>query len=705
MPRAVTCFSIAVLSVCSCRSVHSQCIATPDIQTSIDAYAAAAAGPAPEVDRKAAQKKVLDKAIADHPTDPFLLDRKRDWFDNNTSAGREAAIAFFAALREKYPDLPAVTAEYADVLRTKDSAQAIKLLEVSEKAHPGDSWTHYKLLPFYADGKSRNPQRLSEEIDAYLKLCPAPDSPYVYRIITSRGTHEQIVRHAGLLRSRLEAASGKPNQGLWTALWNLEFKAASPAGHPAVRERIRQDLARFETLPDPGQETWLTFLLQGHKLLGDNTATDRLEARIVERFPDSSEAERIVTQNWQIAHPFPRDGNHASQQAWYRLSASAEHAWYEQFHDPIRLWQLFNATAALDESKPDEVLAVARKYVTAYHQNPNRFYIGSPIEFEVADALIKKKALAVEIPVWIDEGFRRENNRPSRLLGRPRDELTDDMKADADRQIASMRIERARILLDYYDAIGQPAKAAGIGDQLAGVTPTDDRLKPELYEVRAHAASMQNQKLDALMYLRAARDLGGKQSYRGVTDAVELDNKIDLLYRELGGTHASLALFTSKTGLSPVSSMSWQAPKNPLPSFSLTDLGGKTWSLAGLKNMAVLVNVWATWCGPCREEHPALEKLYQKLKDRKDIAVLSVSVDEQAGLVAPYMAEHKYTFPVVLGKDLVDAVMGIGGAGIPQNWLISPTGKLETIQLGYGAEPDWQNLISSKLQEMTMKPK
>ena len=68
------------------------------------------------------------------------------------------------------------------------------------------------------------------------------------------------------------------------------------------------------------------------------------------------------------------------------------------------------------------------------------------------------------------------------------------------------------------------------------------------------------------------------------------------------------------------------------------------------------------------------------------------------------MAEHKYTFPVVLGKDLVDAVVGPDGFGIPQNWLLSPTGKLESIQLGFGGEPGWESLISGKLQEMTIKP-
>jgi thiol-disulfide isomerase/thioredoxin len=283
--------------------------------------------------------------------------------------------------------------------------------------------------------------------------------------------------------------------------------------------------------------------------------------------------------------------------------------------------------------------------------------------------------------------------------------MTDEQRRMADVQISSMRLERARILLDYYDALGQPAKAAGVEDQLAGVNPADERLKPEFYEVHAHAAAMENRRLDALLYYQAARQLGGRRSYGGVTDTAELDQKIAALYKDLGGTAETLALFHGKTPLSPLSAVSWETPKNPLPAFTLTDLGGKTWSLVEMKSVATLLNVWATWCGPCRAEHPELEKLYQKVKDRKDVAVLTVNVDEEAGLVAPYMTEHKYTFPVVLGKDLVSAVTGSDGFSIPQNWLIAPGGKLETIQSGYGSEPEWQNIILSKLQEIAGKSK
>jgi thiol-disulfide isomerase/thioredoxin len=704
MRRTARCFSITLLATSFCCPAYSQCVASPEIKVFTDAFTAAGTGGAPQAERKAAQKKVLDEALTAYPTDVFLLDRKRDWFNDNTSAGREAAILYFAALHEKYPDSPAVTAEYADVLRAKDSSQAVKLLEASETAHPKDSWTHYKLLPVYESGKFRNQHRLVEELDAYLKLCPSPSSSYAYRIMTTEGAPEQIAHHASLLRARLEAELGAPNQGLWTALWDLEFKAAPPTDHPAVRERIGKDLGRFESFSDHDEVAWLTFLLKGYQLMGDRDGADRIAERIVETSPNSREAETIVTEGWQKEHPFPRESDHSSQQAWFRSSAAVAHQWYERWHGMLQLMQEFTSRAALDDTTPEELVSLGRKYIQSYHENPNSFYGANPVEFEVADALIRKNALPAEIPAWLDEGYFRENNRPSRMLGRVRDEMTEEMKARADRQTGYMRIERARILLDYYDALGQPTKAPGIEDQLSGVTPAEERLKPELYEVRAHAALMDKRKLDALMYYRAARDLGGKQTGSGKTDTADLDQKIDLLYKELGGTQATFGLLTGKAMLSPLSSMTWETPKNPLPSFNLTDLSGKSWKLADVYGSAILINIWATWCGPCREEHAAFERLYEMLKDSKDITVLSVNVDAESGLVAPYMTEHKYTFPVVFGKELVDAVEGNEVFGIPQNWFVSPAGKLEAIQLGYGGDPNWQSIILARLQEV-MKAK
>jgi thiol-disulfide isomerase/thioredoxin len=69
-------------------------------------------------------------------------------------------------------------------------------------------------------------------------------------------------------------------------------------------------------------------------------------------------------------------------------------------------------------------------------------------------------------------------------------------------------------------------------------------------------------------------------------------------------------------------------PGEPAPNFQLRDMNGRIVSLSELRGKVVLLNFWATWCGPCRVEMPAMERLYRTY-DRKDFEILAVSTDAQ----------------------------------------------------------------------------
>ena len=87
---------------------------------------------------------------------------------------------------------------------------------------------------------------------------------------------------------------------------------------------------------------------------------------------------------------------------------------------------------------------------------------------------------------------------------------------------------------------------------------------------------------------------------------------------------------------------SWDTKNTALNAFELTDLQGRNWSLADLKGKVAFINVWATWCGPCREELPYVQKLTKQLKGRNDVVVLTLNTDEEVGKVEPFMKENKY---------------------------------------------------------------
>ncbi len=86
--------------------------------------------------------------------------------------------------------------------------------------------------------------------------------------------------------------------------------------------------------------------------------------------------------------------------------------------------------------------------------------------------------------------------------------------------------------------------------------------------------------------------------------------------------------------------------------FSLKDLNGKDVSLHGYlgKKQAVILNFWATWCGPCREEFPDFQKLYSE-REEKNLVLLTVDLGETLNVVKSFMNTHNYNFPVLLDTD------------------------------------------------------
>lgn len=84
------------------------------------------------------------------------------------------------------------------------------------------------------------------------------------------------------------------------------------------------------------------------------------------------------------------------------------------------------------------------------------------------------------------------------------------------------------------------------------------------------------------------------------------------------------------------------------PDFTLMNMDGEPVTLSELQGQVVLINFWATWCPPCREEKPTMEKLYQRFRD-EGLVVLAVNVEENGHqVVSQYLMNYHYSFPIVL---------------------------------------------------------
>ncbi len=120
------------------------------------------------------------------------------------------------------------------------------------------------------------------------------------------------------------------------------------------------------------------------------------------------------------------------------------------------------------------------------------------------------------------------------------------------------------------------------------------------------------------------------------------------------------------------------------PEFSLRDINGQEVSLADYKGKVVLVNFWATWCGPCKLEMPHLDKMDREFEE-KGFEVISISTDDAraASKVKPLIKRGGYGFTVLLDKDTAVVSKYNPAKTLPYNVLINRSGGIHKVFQGY----------------------
>lgn len=132
----------------------------------------------------------------------------------------------------------------------------------------------------------------------------------------------------------------------------------------------------------------------------------------------------------------------------------------------------------------------------------------------------------------------------------------------------------------------------------------------------------------------------------------------------------------------------------PLPNFVLADMQGTKHSLSDYRGKVVMVNFWATYCGPCIKEMPSMQRLKNKLGD-KPFAILAVDMAEEKANVEAFLKKHdiKVNFPILLNPegDVVEQWMI---SAVPTTFIIDPEGNIRYALFG-GIEWDKPDVIST----------
>ena len=130
--------------------------------------------------------------------------------------------------------------------------------------------------------------------------------------------------------------------------------------------------------------------------------------------------------------------------------------------------------------------------------------------------------------------------------------------------------------------------------------------------------------------------------------------------------------------------------------FTMKDLDGADVSLTSFKGKVILLNFWATWCGPCKAEIPGFVELQNAYPN--DLVVVGYSVDDKAPQARAFATEYKMNYPILLGDGREDVQDAFGPIwGIPASFLISRDGKVCKKHLGIAPKAVFEKEIKALL--------
>ena len=692
--------NFSILAQCQAVPALAGCQAAPEVRKVLDeTLDAKALDRMKFAERIARERQVLEELVAAYP-------REIEPYQRLIKTLRSESPDEFPALRDRVlkmykdnPDDPLALTLAGIVLRHRDTTESIRLLEMAKVKAPNFPWAPMELAADYFTGKRVDTNKVRDNLEIFFSICPASTDDLAHWLLAKDEALQPKV--AMSLRQHLQDETDPKELRNYEVLWGLEFRTRPPKEHDALRAQISEDLKRLEGLNPKGNSEWQAFLLKGYKQSG--APKDFIIAKenlLIREYTRSSEAYAIVRQRWEETHKEPKDGADAT--AWDQYQKGFEKAlkgWIHDYPDvtDLQRYEWFYAIKADDAISEKDGAAALDSYLQAVkdYQPESR----------------QSGTYANAAQFLVERGWQPE--RALELLELAKQlAAKDHVRFTEDDNLSEEDVEQGRQQEtwqeQYFDGlILKAAKQAGRSEEakrlkplIETAPPSEKKLQSAYWLNRARLAALENRMQDALAYYQLAlqtRVIFPKSWHGKLRD--DLIDEAHALWKTQGGTEGAWAIWSRSP--SPEAAMAeghWEKSTRAIPSFELSDLSGKTWRLKELAGKKVLIALWATWCGPCEAELPHLQSFYEKVKTRPDLQVLTFDLDEDLGLVAPYLKEKGYTFPVLPAYST--AVNLLDGFAIPQNWILDSLGVWRWKQIGYGggADADFEQEMLARLE-------
>lgn len=639
-----------------------------------------------EVDRCRQQKgKVLEQALARRQWDVFLHREHQDLLRPRPQDSAKAVGEFverYESRKRREPGRPLWLYLFGRALLLARREARPELFERALEHDSGFAWAHMALVSVYVGNPTfEDAAKGQKHIDAFVRLCP--DSPEIYASMADDTPFERT----GLagLRALLERRPDTRTLPYFEKLWRAEFRVTPPGEHETVRARVRADIEHLRASSLQEKPEWWETAALAHQLVGDEAGRLAVEREMVARFPCRDKAAWLRQDHWDREHPEPEapEGRAAQTRSWYEAAS----AWAKECPETFAyLWARFTS-ATLLEGLPNEELSTIVGDLLVSWERSNRQ--GPSPYFTAARALLERGLWLERIDELSRKGLEEAEASRARSAASPG--LSSASLAQIEK--GYQRSEWQAHALRAHSAL-ERKESAGVARLLVTMEALLDKLHPtqddargykrwyrsargDYWALKAKLAVAQGRHPDAFAFYRKA--LPDRPEDAALREAARR------LWTQTGGTEEGWSAWAVDEGgryfEAAAGVRDWEATMRPVPDFDLRDVSGRKWTRADVAGRATFVNVWTTWCGPCLLELPYIQKLHERLKDRADVVLLTLNVDDNPGVVGPYLEQNSYCFPALLAADWFQE--NRADRSIPQNWLVDPAGVVRFEQVGF----------------------
>lgn len=514
-----------------------------------------------------------------------------------------------------------------------------------------------------ASSSFRDLDRVKADIAQFHRACP--NSFVSVSELARLPDLAWLASETAILRNQLKGRAGRLEAIAYPVLWQYELIGRRSDQQEDTRRIWQEDMEHLRNDRFPRTLSWLG-------------AIQAMEFHLNKQFD-------WLSADFGRFHPHSYIANLADLMATRELgNASQAVARFEQ------LTKLYPASPGIasyrisfSREKPDLLPDAYIAMKSAMDLDPDSYKTLPPYQITMAEDLVRRKLRMDLVPTFIFAGIE--------VIHR---ETTKDNFTDLYAESEKFRRQRYDFwyllaylpLIEAYTALDKPAEALDLVAQTqtilnrsrpSSTASLKDRnrhlsIEANFWRVKGLLASSRGKKFDALIAYRNAlasfppASVNPDKRDEVMAEALKISKEFGATAETWNDWEAKQPLSNLRSGVGKTNA--WQALLISQPDLNIKDMLGREFTPAQLKQKKTFVNLWATWCLPCRAELPYLEKLAIQVKDREDIAVIALNVDEDTTLVEPFLKSFNFHFPANLAQAYAYAILP--AFGIPANYLI-----------------------------------